>query len=515
MPCLLRRAAAVAVASLVLADGAAGTCAGDAACSAAGDEPDVQALLATTVAKGSRVSSTAKVAKVKRHQRADDNIFDVPPPEPLSPEAPSGPPLPVPEPLPAPNPANSSFINGYMPMYCMTEDWPWFTQVEGVWTGSQGQNFISLPQANVPDGKMFLVQVNRYTENITFQRFAGILNRGYTDGIQVPPVNQSDQTLTGVSYETNVVDLDLNEGIHHENGFVLHQSCIPMNGALMDNWQIMRMGAIPHGTQPMGFGNITVVKTPTPDYYQQMLIALRDTFVFSVQPFVPGCGPQSQQQRNPGDNTGPFATANGAQCCIGGGGYMRGAEQCPPTGCPEPIDMLIQAVQGLNVVEYIQLNISTQDTIGPYMPQGMWRPGIRGGGMQNTAYVNINVMAEDKSFRNINWLLTVKREDGSIYYMMQYIQTVNLKFLAAAAGCPDQVWPHVDANTLTKMEEPPMPMPTPMPTPSEKGNCYNLLCGGCKFHHSWCNHDRCSLGPWCSKSEAACHMCLGKWCPEE
>jgi len=385
-------------------------------------------------------------------QRADDvtppHFVPVPPPEERTPPEEQQP-LPITEPLPAPNPANNSLIKDSFPTNCTEETWPWFREVPGTWTGAQGQNFISLPEANA--GKNFLVQVNRYSENITFASVTGILNRGYLDGIQVPPVSQSDQVLAGVSYEQSVVDLDLGRGIHEENGFVLHQTCRPSNAHLIDDWQVVRMGAIPHGSQPMGFGNISMVRTPTRDYYVQMLLRLRETYAFSVQPFVPGCGPQDQQQRNPGDNSGPFADANGGACCIGGPGYMIGNDQCPTTGCPEPIDVLIDAVKDLNIVRYVQVNVSTQDTIDPFVPSGMWFPGTQGGGVQNTAFVNINVMAEARSFKNIIWYLTVQREDGSTYNLMQYIQTVNLKFLASQAGCPDQVWPHVDANTLTRM----------------------------------------------------------------
>lgn len=472
-----------------------------------------QVLLATSRA----VTATARSADVSRHshgqQRSDDMVV-VPPPAAGSPD-PFETHLPIPEPLPAPSPLGNPLIDGYVAQNCTEETWPFFVNVTGTWIGDQGQNFIALPQANArPAGKDFLVQVNAYNETLEFQPTGPVLNRGYLDGVQVPPVYQSDQVFMGVMYHQEVTDMDLNEKIHKENGMFLHQACTPMNGQLMDDWQVSRLGAIPHGSQPMGFGNMTIENTPDDDYYIQMLIRLRETYEFSVQPFVPGCGPQADQQRPPRTNSGPFAEANGtAACCIGGAGYMQGTDQCPPTGCPEPIDMLIDAVRGLNVVKYVQLNLTTGDTIGPYMPQGMWRPGIRGGGVQNTAFVNVNVMAESESFRNMVWYLTVKREDGSTYDLIQYIETVNLKFLAKQAGCPDQMWPHVDANTLRRAG---MPPPEPTPEPSPAGNCYNKFCG-CKrpkWQAPWCSHDRCSLGPWCSKSEGNCQKCMGAWCPE-
>mmetsp|Transcript_66450 Transcript_66450/g.216249 ORF Transcript_66450/g.216249 Transcript_66450/m.216249 type:complete len:302 (-) Transcript_66450:196-1101(-) len=207
-------------------------------------------------------------------------------------------------------------------------------------------------------------------------------------------------------------------------------------------------------------------------------------------------------------NTGPLGMT---QCCIGSSNYMRGMDQCPVTGCPEPIDTLIEAVKGLNVIKYAQLNMTTQRSIPPVVPLGMWSPDIQGGGVQNTAFVNLNAMAESRSFKNLVWLLTVQNPDGSTYQLMQYIQTVNLKFLAAGPGCPDQVWPHVDANTLHRMNMP--PTPTPTPTPNEAGNCFTKCCG-CPGHFKepWCSKVTSFMGPLCSNSKTSCHMCGGEWC---
>jgi len=214
-------------------------------------------------------------------------------------------------------------------------------------------------------------------------------------------------------------------------------------------------------------------------------------------------------------NNGPLGST---QCCIGTSNYMRGMDQCPMTGCPEPIDTLIDAVKGLNVIKYAQLNMTTQQSIPPYVPAGMWTPEIQGGGVQNTAFVNLNAMAESRSFKNLVWLLTVQSPDGSTYKLMQYLQTVNMKFLAGGPGCPDQIWPHVDANTLRRMEPAPTPAPTPAPapTPREPGSCYTLCCD-CPgtFKKKWCDLKSAFMGPWCSNSESNCHMCLGKWCPGE
>jgi hypothetical protein len=237
-------------------------------CTAAGDEScredadDAASLLAVG---GAQI--TVFATRHRYGAQRNDDLAPVSPPKALQPPAQPHV-LPVGEPLPAPNPANNPLINGYVPANCTLETWPFFMDVPGKWYGDQGQNFIALPQANAqPPGKNFLVQVNRYSETVTFEHVGPVLNRGYTDGLQVPPLTQSDQVFSGVIYHQSVHDLDLKAGIHEENGFFLHQACAPTNSQLLDNWQVLRAGAIPHGSQPMGFGNISIVDTPNPSYY--------------------------------------------------------------------------------------------------------------------------------------------------------------------------------------------------------------------------------------------------------
>jgi len=247
--------------------------------------------------------------------------------------------LPIPTPLPPPNPNNNSFIANYTPMNCMLEIWPFFMEVAGEWVGYGGQNFIALPQVNaMPMGKMFIVQVNNYTELTTFESIGGpVLNRGYLDAVQVNPTNQSDQVLMGLLYTQKVMDNDLQMGIHEENGQILHKACAQVNANITDPWNILRQGAIPHGSQPMGFGNMTIVETPNTAYYVQMLLMVRETYEYSVQPFVPGCGSQRDQQMQQSmgttlTNTGPLGMTS---CCIRSSRYMRGMDQCP-VSVPSP-----------------------------------------------------------------------------------------------------------------------------------------------------------------------------------
>lgn len=511
----LSRFSKVALATAVAAVASKSTVCTESGCPA--EEPDDHALLAIT----------AKAMKKQPVEQRADDLVPVGWGKPVKPK-PFAEHLDVPEPFPAPNPKDNPLINGYIPQNCYEENWPFFSQIPGTWVGDMGQNFIALPQADaMPEGKDFLVQVNRYNETLHFEKLGPVLNRGYLNGWQTPEVFQSDQVFMGVTYLQQIDDMDLDFGIHEENGFFLHQSCRPVNAGLLDPWQVTRLGSIPHGSQPMGFGNITEVHCPDDDYYLQTLLRLRQSAVFSVQPWVPGCGPRYSQQRSPGNNSGPLMESEGlSSCCIGGGGYMKGKDQCPDSGCPEPIDQLIAAVNGLNVISYVQIDLTTEDTVPPVTPMGKFPLGVEGGGVQNTAFVNRAAESEPRSFRNMNWLLTVQREDGSKYNMLQYIQTVDIRFLNKGPSCPDQLWPHVDANTLYKVDEPkPTPEPTPEPTPAPEpepnnGKCFNRLCGcpkkptGAFTGGSWCNHERCWLGPICSRSEKACHACMGEYCPK-
>jgi len=374
------------------------------------------------------------------------------------------------------NPLDRPLVSNHTPPNCREETWPMFKVMDGKWTGDKGLNFITLPQLGArgaPPGtpppaaltKKFLVIVNRYEEELEFTPLkAPVLNRGYMNGIMDDPKNQSDQVLTGVLYMQTIKDLDLGATIHEENGIYLHQSCRPANAFVGEPWQVMRLGSVPHGSQEMGYGNLTAIKTPTPNYYMQMLLRLRKTYEFSVIPIVPGCGPEREQRqfmefpvrgRQPPRPTGPLSGTSDIDCCISNTFYMSGIDACPlrgdkAPGCPEPLDMLIEEVRGLNVIEYHQINMSTADSIMRHQ-KGRWEPALQGGGIQNSAFVNIASLAVSESFKNLVWLLTVQCEDGSTYQLIQYIQTMNLNFLPIEAGCPNVMWPHVDANTLRRV----------------------------------------------------------------
>lgn len=451
---MVRRSAArisLALAALA-APGAqlAGAAAAAETCAAGGcaeEEADASALLAA----GVRVHSPKAQREQLRWMRGDD-IVPVLPPEEVSPPPCSSKPLPTP--LPAPNPKDNPFVNGYVPKDCQNVTWPFFNTASGTWInqkGTDGQNFIALPQGEAPGH--FIVQVNRYSEKLTYATIGGpVLNRGYLWGNQIQQTitNNSDQVFTGLLYEQEVEDLDLGAEIHKENGQILHQACRPRSADITDGWEVARLGAIPHGSQPMGFGGLSIVNCPDARFYVQTLLKVRESYEYSVQPWVPGCGPKFEQQSMPGTNNGPLGGEfqNQMGCCIGGQGYMKGQYKCPDTGCPEPIDTLIEAVKDLHVVKYVQLNMTSENVLPAVPLAGDFEYGMRGGGMQNTPFVNIHAHATPRSFKNLIWLLTVRRRDGSKYEMLQYIQTVDLKFLAKDGMCPQQLWPHVDANTL-------------------------------------------------------------------
>merc|ERR1740121_511090 len=108
------------------------------------------------------------------------------------------------------------------------------------------------------------------------------------------------------------------------------------------------------------------------------------------------------------------------------------------------------------------------------------------------AFVNINAMAESRSFRNMVWYLTVKAADGTHYPLIQYIETVDLKFLRKGAGCPDQLWPHVDANTLHRASMPDYPeVPTPAPTPAAPTPAPFNTTVPCTFGTKTCKGNQC------------------------
>merc|ERR1712137_1308047 len=119
----------------------------------------------------------------------------------------------------------------------------------------------------------------------------------------------------------SVDDLDLRKTIHKENGFYLQQACRPSHADAHMNWQVMRMSAIPHGSQPMAFGGQQERPASTNDYLQRLL-SLRDSYRFSVQPWVEGCGTKEAQQRALDTRSRmPWGPHSGRGCCIDEPGY--------------------------------------------------------------------------------------------------------------------------------------------------------------------------------------------------
>merc|ERR1740138_1248168 len=126
-----------------------------------------------------------------------------------------------------------------------------------------------------------------------------------------------------------VTDVDMRLGVHAENGFILHQTCEPADLYSLYPYRMLLMSNIPHGSQPMSFGNFTHVKTPSTDHYVQMLARVKESKTFSMMPSVPGC--PSIVDEPPPNST--------HYCCLWPLNIMSSDDyKCPETGCPEPLD---------------------------------------------------------------------------------------------------------------------------------------------------------------------------------
>ncbi|MGO4291259.1 heme-binding protein [Chitinophaga sp. RAB17] len=294
--------------------------------------------------------------------------------------------------------------------------------LQGDWTG-RGLNVMSLPnnfKAN-PDNP-FRVKINSLIEDTQFSPIsAPIPNRGNT---------QEDIFFLGLTYLQKVSDEETLEGIHIEPGIFLF---LPANSEQKEE-TIVRMATIPHGDSVMAQGS------------------------FFTSPGAPVFAKA--------DPTPFTLDKNGKRVNITDANYLKAFAQAtappriPKNALSDPNlvlqqfnDNLIASRQKIVSTTVFQVNASPIGGIAD-APGFSPTPGINNGGITNIPFVVKN--ADANSMSAIFWINTVENEDKSQFLVLQYSQTVILRFSVPEdpqqpnGEMVDIMWPHITVANLIK-----------------------------------------------------------------
>lgn len=293
--------------------------------------------------------------------------------------------------------------------------------LQGDWTG-RGLNVMSLPnnfRAN-PDNP-FRVKINSLIEDTQFSPIsAPIPNRGNS---------QADIFFLGLTYLQKVSDEETLEGIHIEPGIFLF---LPANPEQKEA-TVVRMATIPHGDSVMAQGGFFtspgapafVKADPTPFMLDKDGKRVNITNADYLKAF---------SQATPPPRISQAALSN------------------PNVVLQEFNDNLAAAKQKIVSTTVFQVNanpIGGIDQALGFTPI----PGLNEG-ITNIPFVVKN--ADANSMSAIFWINTVENEDKTQFLVLQYSQTVILRFsIPEDPKNPDGkmldiMWPHITTANLIK-----------------------------------------------------------------
>ncbi len=296
-------------------------------------------------------------------------------------------------------------------------------QLPGRWVSNgRGWNMIALPFARVPGSFLnYRLLLNQFDEELNFTLVdKAVPNRGVTDDSSA----QTDQFVVTLDYEQVVHQVAVEDdpasqvtgapgaAIHHEPGLFLNMT----NEIGPDNFDVARLGTIPHGDSVLALGRSSVVDGVAdippvnglpvgvnPDLTNPYLAPYKhfvdNPFVGTVGPGFPGFSPV------------------------------------------EPHLLLELANNGLAVTRTTVLDLDTT---------------LSTGGIRNIPFVV--KQANAVSMKSTFWIQELAETDGAgaPLLRLQYLQIVMLDFFPRRDGLPGLIgWPHVSINTLDKVSDTP------------------------------------------------------------
>jgi hypothetical protein len=266
----------------------------------------------------------------------------------------------------------------------------------GTWTGS-GFNVIWRPNSQ---GNDHFLELNLTKETLEFEIIHGAIpNRGLL---------QNDISMFGVHYLQQIMDANLNAGLHLEPGV---WAVVPATTNPQEQPTVVRMGSVPHGTVILAQGTATVIPGPP------------QIPAVDITPFTIG---------NPAKKI-PFAESNLeiSSQFRSPATQIAGITQAM---LDNPNSLLTAAINGQQIRQTIVLDVASDSTPVP------------GGGTANTAFLQGSASGAPNAnaavVRSTFWIETVAGNPQD-FLQLQYTQTVLLNFNGLS-------WPHITVATLRK-----------------------------------------------------------------
>ena len=313
----------------------------------------------------------------------------------------------------------------------------------GTWTNqpNQGWNLIAVPGSlkknSDPDyfnsAHGFILETIPYIETLVFEPISVVLNRG-----QFPlssafgqPTGQQIQQIGAMLYSQTIVSTGCDPSnpnyaaitqffeergfakgtpIHAERGMLLNITNLTDFGT--EQFQVARLGTVPHGNVLLCLGNATTAAAPVidPNGSSAMPVPVDPTRQMPVEYTI---------------NT--YLSPNHSST-----GYPFYPDFIPSN----PNQTLINANTNMQFSGTTHLSMSSTNGTGGILSIPFVRGGFDG------SRINTTQMTVDY------WLSTVK-ETGAL--QLQYAQSINLVFPTNLDASLPIIWPHIGLNTLQKI----------------------------------------------------------------
>lgn len=319
----------------------------------------------------------------------------------------------------------------------------------GVWTNNigEGWNLIAVPGSTTSQGfpaffdsgRGFILETIPYIETTSYKPISVTLNRGtYRPGGSFGnPGGQEVQKIGAVLYEQRIESAGVdvldpsNENyeaikkfyedrgftagtpLHAEQGMLLNMSNYQDYGN--EDFQVARMGTIPHGNTMLCLGNAASGTSPNIDENQN-------------NPKPTPVDPRRSMPVEYTQNTYDPVTHS-----------FEGYPFYPDFIPVMPNKTLINANDGITFESTNQITLNTTSGTG-----GLLSIPFVGGGIDGSRI--------DTTKMNVDyWLSKYKDADGAEQMRMQYSQNINLVFPSSLDYSLPINWPHIGVNTLHRV----------------------------------------------------------------